>query len=208
MKKKTGLLIGVLCAVSIFVGAAGAELIREITAELRPDFTIKIDGTEREFKNVSGERVYPILYEGTTYLPIRAIGEIMGKTVYWYEDDKRIELKEVQTTVTDADVIITGDADNKNKDKDKVKEDKVKKDKPAKEAIDTTGFIGEEKAKKIALEKAGLTTSDVIFDRVELDRDDRVVRYEVEFRQGRVEYDAEIKADDGTILSWEKDLDD
>ena len=45
MKKKTGLLIGVLCAVSIFVGAAGAELIREITAELRPDFTIKIDGT-------------------------------------------------------------------------------------------------------------------------------------------------------------------
>lgn len=72
----------------------------------------------------------------------------------------------------------------------------------------TSGYIGEEKAKEIALSKAGLSASDVIFERVELDRDDGVVCYEIEFRNGRTEFDAEIKADDGKILSWEADLDD
>ena len=203
MRKKTGLLVGALCAVSVFVGAAGAELVREIRAELRPDFTIKIDGEVKEFKNANGERVYPVLYEGTTYLPVRALGEIMGKTVYWYEDDKRIELKEEKTLVTDADVIITGDADN-----NKYKEKDVPKGNTENKNVDTSNFIGEEKAKEIALDKAEVTASDVIFDRVELDRENGVYTYEVEFKIGRTEYSADIKAEDGTILKWEVDIDD
>lgn len=66
-------------------------------------------------------------------------------------------------------------------------------------------FIGEERAKEIALEKAALSASEVRFDRVELDLDDGVWRYEVEFRQGLTEYDADISATDGTILSWDVD---
>ena len=73
---------------------------------------------------------------------------------------------------------------------------------------DTSGFIGEEKAKEIALERAGLTADAVIFDRVELDRDDGVWQYEIDFRQDRTEYDVDIKADDGTIISFETDFDD
>ena len=69
-------------------------------------------------------------------------------------------------------------------------------------------FIGEERAKQIALEKAGLSADAVVFERVELDFDDGVWEYEVEFRQGRTEYSADIKAEDGTVLSWEKDIDD
>jgi len=66
--------------------------------------------------------------------------------------------------------------------------------------------ISEEKAKAIALERAGLAEDEVIFDRVEFDRDDGVEHYEVEFRKDRTEYDADI-ATDGTILSWEVDND-
>ncbi len=66
-------------------------------------------------------------------------------------------------------------------------------------------FIGQERAKEIALERAGITPDDVIFDRVELDRDNGVWQYEVDFRKGLTEYEAEIKADDGTILKWETD---
>ena len=73
---------------------------------------------------------------------------------------------------------------------------------------DEDNFIGEERAKQIALEKAGLSADAVVFERVELDFDDGVWKYEVEFRQGREEYDFEIKADDGAIISWEKDIDD
>ena len=69
-------------------------------------------------------------------------------------------------------------------------------------------FIGEERAKQIALDRAGLSADDVVFERVELDFDDGVWEYEVEFRQGRTEYSADIKADDGTVISWEKDIDD
>ncbi len=72
---------------------------------------------------------------------------------------------------------------------------------------DKSQFIGEEKAKSVALEKAGLSADAVTFDKVELDRDDGVWQYEVEFRKDRTEYDADIKADDGSILSWDVDND-
>lgn len=80
--------------------------------------------------------------------------------------------------------------------------------KAKKQAADTSRFIGQEKAKSIALQKAGITAEGVVFDRVELDNDNGVWQYEVEFRKGRTEYDADVKATDGTILKWEVELDD
>lgn len=75
-------------------------------------------------------------------------------------------------------------------------------------APDTSKFIGEERAKQIALEKAGIPADGIFFDRIELDRDDGVWQYELDFRQGNTEYDVDIKADDGTIISFETDIDD
>lgn len=68
-------------------------------------------------------------------------------------------------------------------------------------------FIGEEKAKEIALKKANVTTESVIFDRVELERDDGVWKYEVDFKKDTTEYDAEINATDGSVLKWEVEKD-
>ncbi len=75
-------------------------------------------------------------------------------------------------------------------------------------AVDTSNFIGEEKAKEIALQRAGITPENVVFDKVELDYDDGIWEYEVEFRQDRNEYDVHIKAEDGTVISFETDYDD
>lgn len=55
----------------------------EATAKLRPDVKVNIDGVGQTFYNAQGEEVFPILYNGSTYLPIRAIGEIMNKNVNW-----------------------------------------------------------------------------------------------------------------------------
>ncbi len=66
--------------------------------------------------------------------------------------------------------------------------------------------IGEEKAKEMALSRAGVTADGVTFEKVKLDLDDGVWRYEVEFRKGNTEYDVEVKADDGAILEYEKDM--
>ena len=66
-------------------------------------------------------------------------------------------------------------------------------------------FIGEEKAKELALQKAGINADGVTFDRIELDRDDGVWQYEVDFHHEGIEYDIDIKADNGEILSFEKE---
>ena len=52
---------------------------KDVTAYLSPDLSIVVDGSYRTFYNAVGQEVHPILYGGTTYLPIRAIGELMGK---------------------------------------------------------------------------------------------------------------------------------
>ena len=151
----------------------------------------------------------------------------MGKTVFWYEDEKLIELRAVtDTTVTDADVIIEGSEnaaakDDNNKYKTKEKDAKNKKplpgddkEKPKEKPVEKPAapeekeFIGEERAKEIALEKAGLKESEVTLIKVKLDRDDGRYVYEIEFRRGLTEYEAEINAEDGRILKFEKDFDD
>ena len=66
-------------------------------------------------------------------------------------------------------------------------------------------FIGEERAKEIALKKANVSTESVIFDKVELEYDNGVWQYEVDFKKDTTEYDTEINAIDGSILKWEVD---
>lgn len=74
--------------------------------------------------------------------------------------------------------------------------------------VDKSGFIGEEKARQLALQKAGISAENAIFDKTELDNDNGVWHYEVEFRHGATEYDADIKADTGEIIKWESEIND
>ena len=67
------------------------------------------------------------------------------------------------------------------------------------------GEITADKAKEIALQKAGFNESDVTGLRVEYDRDDRVNKYDVEFRNGRNEYSVEVRAADGEIMEYDVD---
>ena len=188
--------VALLCVLCAAVGGCAATVIQTVQAELRPDFTIVIDGTERTFKNVQGEVVDLILYNGSTYLPIRAIGEIMGKDVTWYEDRKRVELSDKKTTVTDADRIVPdGNAPT------------AQPQTPAQQTAPAYDGITVERAKEIALEKAGLTAADVTFTEAKRDRENGKEVYDIEFRCGRTEYSAEILASDGTIISWEVDND-
>ena len=212
MKKRTlALLMVAVFTVSMLAGIGAAGLITKITAELRQDFTIRVDGEKQTFRNANGEKVYPILFEGTTYLPVRAIGELMDKTVYWDEGKKEIDLRTEETgkttTVTDADVIYDSTDNGKPKPEKPAKPEKEKESKPEKVTVDNSEFITEDEAKEIALEKADLKESEVTFVRVELDKDNGVWEYEVEFNVGRTEYDADIDALTGDIRKWEVDRD-
>ena len=68
-----------------------------------------------------------------------------------------------------------------------------------------TANISLDKAKQIALSHAGLTTSQVTFKKTELDFDDGIQKYEVEFYYNNREYSYEIDANTGNVLSYEQD---
>ena len=66
--------------------------------------------------------------------------------------------------------------------------------------------ITRDQAKAIAVEHAGLKLADVSFLRVSLDYDDGRQIYEVDFHSGNVEYEYEIDAATGAVLSFETDI--
>lgn len=62
-----------------------------------------------------------------------------------------------------------------------------------------SGVISEDEAKAAALADAGLAESDVTFIKVNLDTDDFITVYDIEFYTSDTEYDYEINASDGTV---------
>ena len=66
--------------------------------------------------------------------------------------------------------------------------------------------ITEEQAKEIAANHAGVALADATFHSVSLDRDDGRQVYDVEFYSGSTEYDYEIDAATGDILSYDYDV--
>ena len=68
--------------------------------------------------------------------------------------------------------------------------------------------IGYAKAKSIALNHAGVSENEAYDMDIELDDEDGILVYEVEFKSGNMEYDYEINAATGAILKHESELDD
>lgn len=171
---------------------------QDITLRIEPDYTIVIDGTARTFYNVNGQKIDPALYNGSIYLPIRAIGEIMGKTVSWDGTTQTVLLSGNTTGggVTDFDTNNpsgntggnTGNTGNTGT---------------------TTGSVTLEQAKQTALNHAGKTASQVTFVKAKSDWENGRTVYEIEFiyRSGTsyLEYDYEIDASTGKILSYDYD---
>lgn len=69
-------------------------------------------------------------------------------------------------------------------------------------------YIGLEAAKAAALERAGLSASEVSGLKASFDYDDGRAEYEVEFRSGRYEYECKVDALSGRILEWDREWDD
>ena len=68
--------------------------------------------------------------------------------------------------------------------------------------------LTEDQALAIALEHAGLTNEQVSYVNAHLDHDDGRWVYEIEFREGRTEYEYAVNASSGKIVDYDKDWDD
>ncbi len=173
---------------------------KKITVSMRPDYTIVIDGTVRTFQDVNGKRVDPLLYNGSIYLPLRAIGEIMGKTVEWDSSDGTVFLSgEVTDFDTNYETSVKPNVPNVP-------------DVPVVPGGDTTNSgakITMKQAREIALKHAGRTAKEVVFVDCALDYDDGRLGYDIEFihKSGATytEYDYTIDAQTGAILEFDQD---
>ena len=162
-------LAGLMVVTTASVGAA--SVYKNITARQNTAMTVKVDGAALTMKDDDGDSLYPLTYDGNTYLPAEQLASAVGYNAT--SDDNSVSLTRKNTVSTF----------------------------PA-----ASGDIGSEKAKSIALNHAGVTSSTAKFVKVERDRDDGRLLYEVEFYAGNKEYDYEILASDGTILSYDADI--
>lgn len=79
---------------SFTAGAAASSTLQEISAYLNYGITVKYNGETQTMTDAAGNRVYPITYNGTTYLPVRAVSSILGVGVDWDQATKTVLLGE------------------------------------------------------------------------------------------------------------------
>lgn len=93
---KTKLFRGVAIVLAMImcmaVGAFAAVNLQEIKAYLNYDLAIRYDGKLQTMYDANGNQVLPISYNGTTYLPIRAVGNMMGIDVDYDAENYQVLL--------------------------------------------------------------------------------------------------------------------
>ena len=67
------------------------------------------------------------------------------------------------------------------------------------------GYIGEAKAKTVALERAGVTESELLLYKIGMDTHNGTMVYEVEFTTDSYEFDCDVNAKTGEIVKFEKE---
>ena len=80
--------------------------------------------------------------------------------------------------------------------------------KPVNSTPASNEYISADKAKSIAYDHASVKAADVKFSKAELDRDDLIVHYDVEFVAGDYEYEYEINAESGKVIAYDKEYND
>ena len=162
-------LAGLMVVTTASVGAA--SVYKNITARQNTAMTVKVDGAALTMKDDDGDSLYPLTYDGNTYLPAEQLASAVGYNATSDDDSVSLTKKAAATSTS------TSSTD-----------------------------IGAEKAKEIALQHAGVSASNAVFVKAEREYDDGRLTYDVDFYAGNKEYDYEILASNGTILSYDADI--
>lgn len=91
MKKR---IIAAITALSVITSAAAVAAFGvQRTIDVTGGISVFMDGNEVEMTDVNGNAVDAFVYDGTTYLPARAISEANGNTVSWDGQARRVDIK-------------------------------------------------------------------------------------------------------------------
>lgn len=172
-----------------------------VNAQLRPDFTIMLDGVRRSFTNSDGTYVYPLLYNGSVYLPLRAIGELMGKNVDWNGYTSTITLSGGGNTISGGSTVTDADSFGTST-------------QPGNPSVPGTSnpdnqpqVMSNDEARAAALRQVpGATENNIV--KLKLEYDDGRWQYEVEIYYNFTEYEMKLDAYSGALLDMDVERDD
>lgn len=91
MKTKNTVLSILLLVAFLSVAAYGVNSFRTISVADRA-IGVEIDGVDAVFRDVTGKEAEPLLYDGTTYVPLRGAAEYLGYEVMWDAENGRVVL--------------------------------------------------------------------------------------------------------------------
>ncbi len=142
------------------------------------DTTVIINGTKAVESDVPAQ-----IINSRTMVPLRVLSESVGADVDWDASTRTV-------TVTSPKTAADNTADN-----------------AANTPADSTAKSGitEQEAENIAYENAGIDPADAQYLNVRTEMDDGIYVYEIEFYANGTEYDYEINAETGDIVSMDKD---
>lgn len=162
-------------ALTLAVPALAATGSRTVRVDYS-DIKLVVNGKTVTPRDGNGDVVEPFTIDGTTYLPVRAVGNALDMDVAWDGSTNTV-------TLTDRTGSSSGGSQSGSSD-----------------------VISSSRAREIALDDAGVKESDARFVRVDLDWEDGRLQYEVEFYSGNKEYDYDINAVTGDILDRDYDI--
>ncbi|MBQ8033037.1 MAG: hypothetical protein IJ266_03690 [Elusimicrobiaceae bacterium] len=83
--KKRSFVAGMLTMLLIMtLVVPAAATVGKVTKELEyRDISVTLDGVKLDLKDAKGNPVEPFMFEGTNYLPVRALAESLGLNVAW-----------------------------------------------------------------------------------------------------------------------------
>lgn len=82
-EKIKGLVLGLIIGAMITGGTTLALNASTLYDVITDGVSIVVDGKKLNPTDANGNEVQPMIYNGTTYLPVRTVANALGKAVYW-----------------------------------------------------------------------------------------------------------------------------
>lgn len=122
MKKKVlrGIAIGLIAVMCFSLGVMASDSVVDITAQINYALKMKVDNVEWNPTEDDGSAIRPILYNGRTYLPVRALGEKLGISIDWDGDTQTVYIGNKDWTPITASMIDAHKDMGYTKDSDKL----------------------------------------------------------------------------------------